>query len=298
MQRAFIRQEYWPQVGQRIGQLPLIFEMGYGENEMSLAYRNAVLAKNPVAYWRLGEASGQNAVDETGNGHDGQYVGNPILGQPGAIHGDSNTAVQFTGTNYVEIKDSADFSQPTSTVGLTVEAWMRPDALAFPGQQSPNSNQNPYVHWLGKGESGLYEWAFRFYSSEPSQDPTARPNRISGYIWSPDADEGAGAFYQDVVGIGVWIHVVACYEPGDKDTCPPAGVHIYIDGVHILGPPHIGTLYCNPCFAVQPAHGAAKLRLGTRDCKTFLVGALDEVAIYPRVLRPDEILANYKLGIS
>jgi len=265
---------------------------------MSLAYRDAVLAKNPVAYWRLGEAAGPNALDETNNGHNGIYVGNPTFGQPGAIHGDSNTAVQFTGTNYVEIPDSADFSQLTSTKGLTVEAWMRPDTLSFPGESSSDSMQNPYVHWLGKGGPGQYEWAFRFYSSEPSQAAAARPNRLSAYIWSPTGGEGAGAYVQGVVAIGVWIHVVACYEPGDKNTCPPAGVQIYLDGVQKQGPTQIGTLYCNPCFAVQPAHGTAPLRLGTRDLASFLVGGLDEVAIYPRVLSPDEILSNYNLGVS
>jgi Concanavalin A-like lectin/glucanases superfamily len=265
---------------------------------MSLAYRAAVMAKNPIAYWRLGESSGPNALDETQNGHDGIYIGNPTFGQPGAIQGDSNTAVQFNGSNYVEIPDSVDLSQPTSTFGLTVEAWMRPDTLAFPGETSTDSTQNLYVHWLGKGGPQQYEWAFRFYSSEPSQAADARPNRISAYIWSPPGKEGAGAYVQEVVAIGVWTHVVACFEPGDKNTCPPAGVQIYLDGVLKEGPTQIGTLYCNPCFAVQPAHGTAPLRLATRDLASFLVGALDEVAIYPRVLRPDEILSNYKLGVS
>jgi hypothetical protein len=267
---------------------------------MSQAYRAAILAKQPVAYWRLGEASGDTAVDETGNGHDGKYVQNPTLGQPGAINGDPDTAVQFTGNNYVEILDppSAVLSQMTSTTGLTVEAWMRPDALSFPGESSPDSPQNPYVHWLGKGMPQQNEWGFRFYSADPSQDPKARPNRISAYIWNPAGGEGAGAYVQGVVAIGVWIHVVACYEPGDKNTCPPAGVQIYLDGAKQKGPPDIGSLYCNPCFAVLPAHNTAPLRLGTRDGKSFLIGALDEVAIYPRVLRADEILANYKLGIS
>jgi concanavalin A-like lectin/glucanase superfamily protein len=269
-----------------------------GENAMSLAYRDAVLAKSPVAYWRLGEAAGPTAVDETGNGHDGIYINNPTFGQTGAIRGDSNTAVQFNGMNYVEIPDSADFSQPTSSNGLTVEAWMRPDALAFSGQLSSDPTVNPYVHWLGKGGTGQEEWAFRFYSSEPGQAAGARPNRISAYIWSPAGKEGAGAYFQEVVAIGVWIHVVACYEPGDKNTCPPAGVHIYLDGVQQQGPTEIGTLYCNPCFAVLPTHGTAPLRLATRDLASFLVGGLDEVAIYPRVLRPDEILSNYKLGVS
>ncbi len=55
---------------------------------MSSAYSGAVLEKNPVAYWRLGETAGQTAADETGNGHDGTYFGNPTLGQPGAVLGD------------------------------------------------------------------------------------------------------------------------------------------------------------------------------------------------------------------
>lgn len=271
---------------------------------MSLAYREAVLAKNPVAYWRLGESTGTVAADETGNGHDGTYVGNPVLGQPGAISDDPNSAVQFTGASYVEIPTSPDFSQPTSGNGLTVEAWMRPDTLSFPGQQPTNSNENPYVHWLGKGEvqkfngeTRQFEWGLRFYSSEPSQEPAARPNRISGYIWNPVGKEGAGAYFQRALTAGQWLHIVVCYEPGDKNTCPPAGVQIYLNGVQ-KGTHDVGTLYCNPCFAIVPAAGQAPLRLGTRDAVSFLIGALDEVAIYPRVLSPAEVLSNFNAALS
>jgi hypothetical protein len=265
---------------------------------MSLAYRDAVLAKDPVAYWRLGEAAGPTAVDETGNGHDGTYFGDPSYGQLGAIQGDPNTAVQFNGEDYVEIPDSINFSQPTSTNGLTVEVWMRPDVLSFPGQSSSDQAENPYVHWLGKGDAGQQEWAFRFYSIDPDQAAAARPNRISAYIWSPAGKEGAGAYFQQAIVVGQWMHVVACYEPGDEDTCPPKGVHIYLNGQQKQGPFDIGTLYCNPCFAILPAHGSAPLRLGTRDLDSFLRGALDEVAIYLRVLTSDEILKNYQLGVS
>jgi len=81
----------------------------------------------------LPHPAGPTATDETATGHDGCYFGNPTFGTPGAIVGDPDTAVQFNSaeplrlTDYVEIPDSADFSQPTSTVGLTVEVWMRPD---------------------------------------------------------------------------------------------------------------------------------------------------------------------------
>ena len=256
------------------------------ETRNSLAYRDAVLAKGPVAYWRLGESDGPTAFDETQNAYDGTYIGNSTFGQLGAIQNDPDTAIQCNGQDYVEIPDSLDFSQPTSGQGLSVEVWLRPDALIFPGQTS-----DPYVHWLGKGVRGQFEWALRFYSQD-----TSRPNRISAYIWNPVGGEGAGAYFQDELAVGEWIHVVACYEPGDKDTDPPAGVHIYKNGVHRLGPPSSGTLYRT--FDIVPAHGTAPVRLGTRDLGSFLLGGLDEVAIYPRVLTPDEVLENYNAGIS
>ena len=35
------------------------------------------------------------------------------------------------------------------------------------------------------------------------------------------------------------------------------------------------------------------MRLGTRDLGSFLTGALDEVAIYPRVLTATEVAENH-----
>lgn len=262
-------------------------------------YSSVVLAKGPVGYWRLGEAAGPTAFDSSGNGYDGIYFGNASFGQLGAIANDPDTAIGLNGYqsgDYVQIPDPpmAEFSQPTSGVGLTVEVWMRPDLIVFPGQ-----TLDPYIHWLGKGMPGQYEWALRFYSQDAS-----RPNRISGYIWNPgnpQGGEGAGAYFQDALEPGTWIHVVVCYEPGDANTLPPAGVHIYRDGVHRLGPPSSGTLYNDPLgrWMIFPAHAGAPLRLGARNDVNFtLNGGLDEVAIYPRVLTPDEILGNYNTGIA
>jgi len=255
-------------------------------------YSTVVLAKGPVGYWRLGESGGPTAGDTSGNGNGGVYFGNPIFGQPGAIAGSANTAIGlngFSSGDYVEIPDpdSAPFSQPTSGAGLSVEVWMRPDALIFPGQ-----TDQPYIHWLGKGEPSLYEWGLRFYSQDASQ----RPNRISAYIWNPSGGEGAGAYFEDPnLQLGAWNHIVACYDPGDWTTDPPAGVSIYRNGVLQLGPPSPGTLYST--FNISPAHGSAPVRFGARNDLTFtLAGGLDEVAIYPRVLTAEEIQENYVTG--
>jgi len=262
------------------------------EIALSPDYRDGVLAKGPVGYWRLGEDAGPTAFDETPNGYDGSYVGNPTFGMPGAICDDPDTAVQFNGTDYVEIPDSADFSQPTSGAGLTVEVWLRPDRLQFPGE-----TRDPYVHWLGKGVHGQQEWALRFYSMN-----STRPNRISAYIFNPNdppPDLGAGAYFQDRLVVGQWMHVVACYQPGDASDPPNAGVQIYRDGHLRQGPPSSGTLYRNPQgrWNIFPVHGGAPLRLATRDLGSFLIGALDEVAIYPRVLSQPEIEENYLNGV-
>ena len=118
-----------------------------------------------------------------------------------------------------------------------------------------------------------------------------------GLHLEPRRGEGAGAYFQDTLIAGEWIHVVACYDPGDS-TIPTAGVHIYKNGVQRLGPPSAGTLYSNPKFLIAPQHGTAPVRIGTRDLASFLRGAIDEVAIYPRVLSGEEVLDNYTVGIS
>ncbi len=247
-------------------------------------YAQTVLAKRPVAYWRLGEASGPAAADATGHGHDGTYRGNPAFGEPGAIRNDPDGAVRLDGRHdYVEVHNSIHFSQSGSGNGLTVEAWMRPDVLAFTGQTAQS-----YVHWLGKGDAGDFEWGFRFYS----KDSPSRPNRISAYIWNPSGGEGAGAYFQDELTAGDWIHVVACYDAGDRSDAG-AGVRIYRDGVLRGGPSSTrGALYSS--YDVVPVHGAAPLRLGTRDLGSFFTGALDDVAVYPRVLSAAEIAENYR----
>jgi hypothetical protein len=47
----------------------------------SAAYAQVVLAKGPVAYWRLGERSGPTAADAApAHAHDGTYRGMPQFG--------------------------------------------------------------------------------------------------------------------------------------------------------------------------------------------------------------------------
>jgi len=59
------------------------------------AYRDAVLALNPSAYWILGEGAGVDAADQTGN-YPATYVNGPTLGFAGIVPASPATCVDFT----------------------------------------------------------------------------------------------------------------------------------------------------------------------------------------------------------
>jgi hypothetical protein len=253
---------------------------GHG-GPVAIAYSKVVLASKPVGYWRLEEARGPVAADSSGHKKNGEYHGGVAFHQPGAFANDF--AARFDGkTGYVEVPASTDFSVPTSHKGLSVEVWFNPAALKFRGE-----TKDPYVYWLGKGEPKQHEWALRFYSQE-----STRPNRISAYVFNRSGGEGAGAFVEEPVRANEWIHIVACFDPGDQDT-KDAGVSIYKDGV-LRGSPakQRGARYSS--FNVVPHAGNAPLRFGTRNFTSYFDGTLDEVAIYPRVLTAKEVQDHYR----
>ncbi len=253
-------------------------------------YARRVLSLQPVGYWRLQEKKGTVAYDSSPHRRHGVYHGQPAFHVSGPVRGEFAVAFDGNGT-FVEIPSHADLSVTTHKRGMTVESWMRPDRLTFPGEPGKQ-----YLHWLGKGEKNREEWAFRFYSHAS----TDRPNRLSAYLFNPSGREGAGAYFQDAKfwrpegESQPWVHVVACFDPGTKDN-PRAGVTLYIDGKRTQGPPARGTLYSS--YDLVPGAGDAPLRLGTREKHAFLRGRLAEVAIYPRVLTEAEVRENHALAV-
>jgi DNA-binding beta-propeller fold protein YncE len=87
------------------------------------SYADVVLADGPAGYWRFGEPSGPTAVDSSGNGNHGTYLGLPQLQVPGALAADPNTAVRMDGINdTVRVPDDS-----TLDVGntFTAEGWIK-----------------------------------------------------------------------------------------------------------------------------------------------------------------------------
>lgn len=89
-----------------------------------MGYSTEVLADAPVAYWRLGEASGTTAADSSGNGRSGVYQNTPTLGVAGVVPG--NTAVRFDKASSEYLLSSFSWSH---TDVLTIEAWVKRNDL-------------------------------------------------------------------------------------------------------------------------------------------------------------------------
>ena len=89
------------------------------------AYRDVVLATGGLnGYWRLGDASGTVVADLAG-GHPGAVAGGAVLGSPGLLTGDTNTALRLNGT-------TGSVSLPARLVApqLSFEAWVARPAWA------------------------------------------------------------------------------------------------------------------------------------------------------------------------
>ena len=91
-------------------------------------YADTVLADGPVAYWRLGEASGSSAFDASGNNIIAAYVGGPNLGMPALVSATPDPAVGLDGVDdavYVPQSSLINLGLPRSE--RTVEIWFRAD---------------------------------------------------------------------------------------------------------------------------------------------------------------------------
>src|SRR5262245_7039168 len=141
-----------------------------------------------------------------------------LLGMLGAVFALGSvaprTALRFDGiSSYATIPDSAAFS--VSPMGLTVSVWLRPDARRFSKTEGSLPTEQ-FVHWLGKEEVGRQEWTFRMYSR--STPPGPRDNRISFYVFNPAGGRGCGSYFQELVDVGKWLHVVGVVDTGSHTT--------------------------------------------------------------------------------
>ena len=166
---------------------------------VSSPYRAAVMADNPAAYWRLGEASGATAVDEKG-ANAGTYLGGVGLGQPGALQTGTNTSASFDGVDdYVSVPNSGSLG---ATSGVTVEAWVK---------RTKSGVWQNVVAKSGSGGAAAQNYALWINTANKPVLYFGNGGNNSGSVTAPAAIDTN------------WHHLVATYDE--------ANAKIYVDGV-------------------------------------------------------------------
>ncbi|WP_210497198.1 LamG domain-containing protein [Microvirga antarctica] len=265
-------------------------------------YDKAVLADQPTLYLPLSKAG--LCTQETDLAQPGRtgifHSGVSATTMPNGDH-----AARFDGAeSYVEVADGPDLSVPKTGI-LTVEAWLRPDALVFPKDEGSG-----YVHWMGKGElaredgADQMEWAARLYGADNTDQPY-RENRLSGYAFNMEGGRGIGSYTQEPVKAGAWMHFVFVINTTPEDPSDSGYTRIYRDGVNTTRANPKGTPWDDmdplaeswpdpsSTHRVEPGDGNAPLRIGTRDFRSFFDGAIGKVAIYDHELTPTQIQHHY-----
>ena len=233
-------------------------------------YPGAVIADNPVGYWRLGEAAGPTALDSWGT-NNGTYYGVETFGLPGAIAGDPSTSVDFSGngSSLVRVPYNPGFNGGLDPNGSwTVEGWVRPDLDAAT-------------------EGGLFAVPIA------SVDLTA--NR-SGYFFLEQADGWQLRLGNSGGYIDGWNGGAGSFGGG-----PQANTWYYLvgqfDGAAGNGYAYVNGLLVKSNVVSGLANNmAATFNIGDRGDGAPFAGRVDEVAVYSGVLSADRIKAHYNAG--
>ena len=232
----------------------------------SETYVHAVLASKPVGYWRFESLEGGVVPNEVAGGMPLKVVGDPRI--TGRV---DNSSLEFQpGSNFYLISEPFD---ALAGKDYSIEFWLKPSHVQRCGILSLITNEAAenhafYVELLGPRNakedlfSPKHPGAFRFlFRDPPGGDPKS----------------GTSCYSKNPYILRRWQHIVA-----EKRS---AEMRLYVNGKVAGISPVKGSL--------DPGLRLVLGQLETFSQKRKLVGQLDEVAIYDRVISAEEIAEHY-----
>lgn len=232
-----------------------------------MSYRSTVLADSPLAYYRLGEASGTTAADDSGNAQTGTYVNSPTLGVTGAVD-DGNSAVTFASASSQRVLTTVQTGFGNALSACSVEFWLKTTSGATGCVIGSVATGTAGIMqaWINTQDTGSLVANATFFGLRASSG-----NALRGYI--------ANATVYD----GNWHHHVI--------TEPSAGtLSYYLDGAAQSFTYNSQQTIINSAFDFAFTIGGRNNR-GTID--TFLNGSVDEMALYGSALSLARVQAHY-----
>lgn len=222
-----------------------------------------------VAWWHLDEMTGTLAADIAMYANDGRHINTPT-----PVTGKVAGALSFNGSNqYVEVPDHSEINFGTDD--LSIDAWIKTTdrsgvkVIVDKRYEDYSGDVQGYSIFLDNGELG-----FQLADGNGSWTcSTASSSSCTNY--------GSNTFVAD----GKW-HLVAVTVERDD----PTGGKFYVDGVQVAT--------FSPTIRSGSLDNNKPLRIGSRSSfETGLFkGAIDEVELFNRVLKEEEIKAIYDAG--
>jgi len=232
-------------------------------NQLS-AYALRVINDGAFDYWRLGETSGTKAIDSAGTSDmtEGSTVSHGVAG---AIVGDSNAASGFNGAN-TGAAQASTFAPPLDN--LTIEAWFKTTAktggkivgMGNDNTTKPSTNVDRQIYLDNAGHV-----IFGVATS-----PTAKHAVISSTTYSD----------------GAWHQAVA--------TLSSAGMVLYVDGVSVGT--NASVTAGQELWGYWRIGGDSLAGWPNVPTKQYIVGSIDEVALYPTALSAAQVAQHYTLS--
>jgi sugar lactone lactonase YvrE/subtilisin-like proprotein convertase family protein len=229
------------------------------------AYASAVEASLPVAWWRLGDPSGSTTAAAATGWVGLTYGAGPTLAAPGGLATSTHTAVGFnlTGANLGQHAKAQPMTSWPATA-LTVELWVK-------GTVGAGGIGGTFLSYGVSSDNGFAEVVI---GTQPTLAVTVAGSTL---VTTKDPLDGA------------WHHLVVSW----KSTS--GAVEVFLDGARAAS----GTLALGSLLRPNGALvlGQKQGCLGACfDTNFDLVGHLDEVAIYDRALRHDEVVGHHAAG--
>jgi Concanavalin A-like lectin/glucanases superfamily len=209
----------------------------------------ATLDDGLVAHWTFDEGSGAVALDHSGNGHDAQITGGTWLAA-----GHFGGALHLDEGAFVSV---ADF--PSAASSWSVSAWVR--------LTDATPSTEAYKTVISTESLGVGGWEMNIDRTMP------QPGAHFGY-WEGSAAANYYRLTCTCMAFGEWTHIAASVDAA-------AGtLSVYVGGVLGASMPITHTIL----------PGSATLYMGrwSGDGR-LLVGDLDDILIYGRVLFPAEV---------
>lgn len=230
-----------------------------------MAYRDEVIADAPLAYWRLGEASGTTAADEQG-AHNGTYVNTPTLGVSGAVPGD--TAVSFARASSERMLATTLGTLGANLLTSSWEFWIKTTDTATAAA-------------FGTFNTGT-SMAVQVLLNRSSADALLAGSTMF-YIRGSDGKQTRGAISTNIYD-GQWHHVVMVVASATT-------FDVYVDGVAQ------SITYNNNTTPVTFANFGFALTVGARNLRgtvdNFVDATIDEFAVYASRLTSTRVQAHY-----